>query len=171
VTPLERELIAALSQRYRTPVPADRTGLNQAYAATGRVADAEAEAERELFELNYDAPWGWMQPARHALGALLLEQGHVDEAEAVYRADLIRHPHNVGALHGLAECLARQGKTAAVADVTVQLRTAAQRADVTIDRSCYCRQAGAANDSVVHTTGSKRIRVSGPVPQRRRTLS
>ncbi|MCH7766781.1 MAG: hypothetical protein IH916_09525, partial [Acidobacteria bacterium] len=27
--------------------------------------------------LPYDEPWGWMQPARHALGALLLEQGRV----------------------------------------------------------------------------------------------
>ena len=25
-----------------------------------------------------------MQPTRHALGALLLEQGHYDEAEAIY---------------------------------------------------------------------------------------
>ena len=33
--------------------------------------------------LDYDEPWGWMQPTRHALGALLLEQGHVEEAEAV----------------------------------------------------------------------------------------
>ena len=38
--------------------------------------------------LLYDEPWAWMQPTRHALGALLLEQGHVEEAEAVYRADL-----------------------------------------------------------------------------------
>jgi tetratricopeptide (TPR) repeat protein len=26
-------------------------------------------------DLPYDEPWGWMQPTRHALGALLLEQG------------------------------------------------------------------------------------------------
>ena len=38
--------------------------------------------------LPYDEPWGWMQPPRHALGALLLEQGRVEEAEAAYRADL-----------------------------------------------------------------------------------
>lgn len=37
--------------------------------------------------LPYDEPWGWMQPTRHALGALLLERGRVEEAEAVYRAD------------------------------------------------------------------------------------
>ena len=35
--------------------------------------------------LNYDEPWGWMQPVRHALGALLLEQGHLEEAEKVLR--------------------------------------------------------------------------------------
>src|ERR1017187_9337553 len=33
-------------------------------------------------------PWAWMQPARHAYGALLLEQDRVAEAEAVYRAGL-----------------------------------------------------------------------------------
>ena len=38
--------------------------------------------------LPYDEPWGWMQPTGHALGALLLEQGHIDEAEATYREDL-----------------------------------------------------------------------------------
>ena len=54
--------------------------------------------------LLYDEPWAWMQPTRHALGALLLEQGHVEQAEAVYRADLgldstlsrpCQHPDNV----------------------------------------------------------------------------
>ena len=38
--------------------------------------------------LLYEEPWGWMQPARHALGALLLEQDRVEEALAEYRADL-----------------------------------------------------------------------------------
>jgi hypothetical protein len=33
--------------------------------------------------LPYDEPWGWMQPTRHALGALLLEQGCVEAAEAM----------------------------------------------------------------------------------------
>ena len=69
--------------------------------------------------LNYDEPWGWMQPTRHALGALLLEQGQVEEAEAVYRADLgldatlsraCQHPGNVWSLHGLHECLTRRGE-------------------------------------------------------------
>ena len=39
--------------------------------------------------LPYDEPWGIMQPCRHALGALLLEQNLVDEAIEVYLADMM----------------------------------------------------------------------------------
>jgi hypothetical protein len=39
-------------------------------------------------DLPYEEPWGWMQPVRHALGALLSEQDRTAEAEAVYREDL-----------------------------------------------------------------------------------
>ncbi|MGI3186238.1 hypothetical protein [Nioella aestuarii] len=99
--------------------------------------------------LPYDEPWGWMQPTRHALGALLLEQGHTDEAEAVYRADLgldstlsraCQHPGNVWSLHGLHECLTRRGETVEAAHIKLQLDKAAARAEVPIKASCYCRQ-------------------------------
>jgi len=90
-------------------------------------------------ELNYDEPWAWMQPARHALGALLLEQGRVAEAEEVYRNDLRRHPKNAWALHGLAESLERQGKAEDALKCQADFQTAASRADVKVDRSCFCR--------------------------------
>lgn len=99
--------------------------------------------------LPYDEPWGWMQPTRHALGALLLEQGHVEEAEAVYRADLglddtlsraCQHPGNVWSLHGLHECLTRRGETVEAAQIKLQLAKAAARAEVPIKASCYCRK-------------------------------
>ena len=89
--------------------------------------------------LNYDEPWGWMQPARHALGALLLEQGHYAESEEVYRQDLRRHPNNPWALHGLAESLKNQGKVEEGAACLAKFETAALRSDVRIDRSCFCR--------------------------------
>ncbi|TGV12679.1 hypothetical protein EN786_37465, partial [Mesorhizobium sp. M4B.F.Ca.ET.143.01.1.1] len=38
--------------------------------------------------LSYTEPWAWMHPPRHALAALLLDQGHAAEAEQVYRDDL-----------------------------------------------------------------------------------
>ncbi len=99
-------------------------------------------------EMPYDEPWGWMQPARHALGALLLEQGRVEEAETVYRADLglddtliraCRHLDNVWSLHGLYECLRRQGRAAEAELIAPRLAMAEARADVPIKASCLCR--------------------------------
>lgn len=59
-------------------------------------------------KLNFDEPWGKMQPIRHALGGLLLEQGHVEAAEGVFREDLKLHPQNPWALVGLIQCLERK---------------------------------------------------------------
>ncbi len=100
-------------------------------------------------ELRYDEPWGWMQPVRHALGALLLEQGRVDEAEVVYRADLTRHPGNGWALMGLAECLERGGRPAEAAEVRKDVQTAWARADTPTKVSCFCRR------GEVATTGDR----------------
>ena len=103
--------------------------------------------------LEYDEPWGWMQPTRHALGALLLEQGHYEEAEAVYRADLgldstlsraCQNPGNVWSLHGLHECLIKRDEKTEAAHIKLQLDKAMARAEVTIKASCYCRQKTAA---------------------------
>lgn len=52
------------------------------------------EAVRRDISLIYDEPWGWMVNARHALGALLLEQGHHSEAAQVFRDDLAMFPNN-----------------------------------------------------------------------------
>ena len=102
--------------------------------------------------LAYDEPWGWMQPARHALGALLLEQRRVEEAAAVYRADLgydatvsrsCQHPDNVWSLHGYLECLERLGRTDEAAIVRQKLDIAMARADVPIAASCFCRKSAA----------------------------
>jgi tetratricopeptide (TPR) repeat protein len=102
--------------------------------------------------LPYDEPWAWMQPARHAYGALLLEQDRVAEAEAVYRADLgldhtlaraCQHPGNVWSLHGYHECLTRLGKHEQAGIIGQQLAIAAAYADVPIRASCYCRLAPA----------------------------
>ena len=102
--------------------------------------------------LPYDEPWGWMQPARHALGALLIEQNRLDEAEAVYRSDLgldgklsraWQHIDNVWSLHGLYECLTRRGETVEAPLIKQKLDLAAARAEVPIRASCLCRQAAA----------------------------
>jgi tetratricopeptide (TPR) repeat protein len=122
----------------------------------GKFDDAFAHLRRaiELSDaLPYDEPWGWMQPPRHAYGALLLDQGHVTQAAAVYAADLgidntlsrpCQHPGNVWSLHGYHECLQRLGRTAEAALIGQQLELAKARADVPILASCACRLDAAA---------------------------
>ena len=96
------------------------------------------EAVKGEENLNYDEPPGWMQPVRHALGALLLESSRAAEAEEVYRADLARHPGNGWSLLGLRESLEAQGKNADAAEADAQLAKAWKRADVKPEASCYC---------------------------------
>ena len=89
-----------------------------------------------------------MHPPRHALAALLLDQGHAPEAEQVYRDDLglsgavqrcAQHPDNVWALHGLVECLKLRGETEELTARQARLATALAKADVPITSSCLCR--------------------------------
>lgn len=98
------------------------------------------DAVRRDEELKYDEPWGWMQPAAHALGALLLEQGRLADAEVVYRSDLARHPNNGWSLGGLAECLERTGRRDEAIATRAQAKKAWERADVDMTVSCYCRR-------------------------------
>lgn len=98
--------------------------------------------------LRYSEPWPWMHPPRHALGALLLEQGRVEEAEQVYRADLglddsvrrcLQNRENVWSLHGYHECLQRMGRDREAAALAPSLAAALARSDVEIASSCHCR--------------------------------
>ena len=148
-------------------VPITRTVFNNTcqdiLANANRMLAGELEYRKENFEsafkhlrtavnmadiLPYDEPWGWMQPPRHALGALLLEQGQVEEAEQVYKADLgldqtliraCKHPDNVWSLHGYHECLLRKGEDREATMIRPRLNIALARADVPIKASCLCR--------------------------------
>ncbi|MFG1664351.1 hypothetical protein [Streptomyces sp. Y7] len=168
----ERELFRAAVAR----VPETRMLFNNTCADILAIASAMLDGELEYRKghhdaafaalersielddnLPYDEPWGWMQPTRHAYGALLLEQGRVEEAEAVYRADLgldgtlpraLQHPGNVWSLHGLHECLTRLGRTGEAQMLSGQLRLATALADVPIEASCFCRLDTSARDMV-----------------------
>ncbi len=102
--------------------------------------------------LPYDEPWGWMTPPRHAYGALLLDQNRVEEAMAVYKADLgldetlpraLRHPKNIWALSGLKECLVKLGREEEANGLEEQVKEAGWEADVEVRASCYCRKGNA----------------------------
>ena len=88
--------------------------------------------------LAYDEPWGWMMPARHVLGALLLEQGEAVEAEAVYREDLKVYKNNLWSLLGLHQALKMQQRMQEAEHVDSLLKVASERADIKIQASCLC---------------------------------
>jgi tetratricopeptide (TPR) repeat protein len=115
------------------------------------VAFARLREAVELYDnLNYSEPWSWMMPPRHALGALLLEQGHVADAASVYRADLglddtlvrpSQHPNNIWSLLGYAECCERLEDRETLEAIRPELTKAQQVADSDIKVSCFCRTA------------------------------
>ena len=110
------------------------------------------EAVKRSDSLHYSEPWPWMHPPRHALGALLMEQGQHEEAEKIYREDLgltnsvvrcAQHPNNIWALHGLVECLTLRGdrgKKEELAKFKTLLNSAIAKADVAVTSSCCCRE-------------------------------
>lgn len=91
--------------------------------------------------LAYNEPWGQMQPVRHILGALLLEQGHIEEAEQVYRDDISLWKDNMWGLLGLKLCLEAKGDTTGELEKVTKLFTErSSRADIIPTRTCYCAQ-------------------------------
>jgi tetratricopeptide (TPR) repeat protein len=99
-----------------------------------------AEAAKLEDQLVYDEPPGWMQPVRHAWGALLMSAGQYAEAERLYREDLDRNMENGWSLLGLEQALAAQHQST---DAAATARAAAwKRADVKPTSSCYCEPGG-----------------------------
>jgi len=161
----ERE--AERFQAARERMPSSRTLLNNSCAdiltvanemMLGEISYRKGDFDKAFAHLRksvalddnlpYDEPWGWMQPTRHALGALLLEQGHVEDAAAVYRADLgldptlsraCQHPDNVWSLTGYHECLTRLGRSEEARIIKQRLDLANARSDVPVRSSCFCR--------------------------------
>jgi tetratricopeptide (TPR) repeat protein len=135
------DLLAIARKMLEGEVAYRKGHYTQAFAALRKAVELDDS-------LPYDEPWGWMQPTRHAYGALLLEQGYLEEAAAVYRADLgldgdlpraYQHPDNVWSLHGYHECLTLLSRHAEARIIGQRLELAAARADIPIQASCYCR--------------------------------
>ena len=135
------DILAVAAEMMRGEIAYRKGNFSQAFAHLRKSVELDDN-------LPYDEPWGWMQPARHALGALLLEQGHVEQAAAVYRADLgfdgtlsrpCQHPDNVWSLHGYHECLVRLGRVEEAGIIKTRLDIAMARAGVPVMASCFCR--------------------------------
>jgi len=81
--------------------------------ARGVQADAVklwTEAVSRADKLPYDEPPVFFYPVRESLGAALLMSGRAEEAERVFRDDLVKHPRNARSLFGLHESLIKQGR-------------------------------------------------------------
>ena len=107
------------------------------------------EAAKLSDELQYSEPWPWMHPPRHALGALLVEQGQVEEALQHYEDDLgisstlprcHQHRDNIWSLHGYHECLLRLHRSDEATGIKPKLEAALANADTAITSSCCCRK-------------------------------
>jgi len=109
-----------------------REGRNQAAVSALRNAAEHEDA------LRYDEPPGWIQPTRHALGAILLKTGRDAEAESVFRADLDRLPENGWSLYGLTTSLERQGKSEEAAQTRARFAAVWAHSEIDLATPCYC---------------------------------
>ena len=149
------EIAAFEREAARTPV--DWTiGFNPAHAVyplarkmmAGELAFREGDHDRAFAELRagvaiedellYDEPPSWLQPTRHALGALLMASGRYRDAEEVYEQDLAKNPRNGWALLGLEQARRRLGETEGLDELARQRARSWQRADLAPTSSCYC---------------------------------
>jgi tetratricopeptide (TPR) repeat protein len=154
--PDEAKTELSKSAKLIATVPTDATQGNNAakplydigqLKAEARVASAQGQhdeairlltqAVSEEDKLAYNEPNDMLFPTRHLLGAELLAAGKPAEAEAVYRADLQRHPNNGWSYYGLSKALAAQNKTADAAAASKQFEQAWTKADITLVATAY----------------------------------
>jgi tetratricopeptide (TPR) repeat protein len=106
--------------------------------ANGDLPGAIAAFERAVVAddaLDYDEPEPIPFPARHWLGAALLEANRAADGERVYRDDLDDHPRNGWSLLGLQQALKAQGKS--TAEIDTQFATSWERSDTWIRSSRF----------------------------------
>ena len=106
--------------------------------SAGNTAEGLAALERAVARddaLDVDEPEPLPFPARHWLGAALLDAQRPADAERVYQDDLKQHPHNGWALLGLQLAMKAQGK--ATGDVENDFRASWSRSDTWIRSSRF----------------------------------
>jgi tetratricopeptide (TPR) repeat protein len=82
--------------------------------------------------LAYDEPPDWFFPVRESLGGALLRAGKPEEAEKVFREDLIRNPRSGRSLFGLWQSLVAQKKMTDAGWAKSQYEAAWKDADTTL---------------------------------------
>ncbi|MGY8916324.1 MAG: tetratricopeptide repeat protein, partial [Flavobacteriales bacterium] len=86
-------------------------------------------------KLVYTEPAAWHIPTRQNLGAILLKNGQLEEAEKIYKEDLAILRQNGWSLIGLYHSLIGQGKIDEAKAVKEEFETAWQHSDIKITTS------------------------------------
>jgi hypothetical protein len=112
---------------------------------TGRIAEAKGDRTGAIAaftdavaaedKLGYNEPPDWLLPERERLGVALLSAGRASEAEAVFRAELAKHPQNPRALFGVWKSLQAQRRDATAAQRAFTAAWSA--ADITLGDDLY----------------------------------
>ncbi len=105
----------------------------------GEIAARRKDWDRALLHLEravryedaliYQEPSDWHAPVRQNLGAVLIEAGRPDEAEAVFWEDLKKNPENGWSLFGVVQALKAQGRNDEAAVVDARFKKAWRDAD------------------------------------------
>jgi tetratricopeptide (TPR) repeat protein len=105
----------------------------------GEIASKKKDWDRAILHLDravryedaliYQEPADWHAPVRQNLGAVLLDAGRPDEAEAVFWEDLRKNPGTGWSLFGLLQALKAQGKRDEAALIEQRLKDAWKHAD------------------------------------------
>ena len=101
--------------------------LARVFQARGDLHAARGELEAAVAiedQLAYMEPPFWYYPVRQTLGAVLLQMGHPQEAEAVFLQSLLRVPNNGWALYGLTQTYRQLGDKPAAARARERLEQA-----------------------------------------------
>ena len=123
-----RLLLGTLGGILEGEIHRDAGAIDAAIASFQRAVSLEDE-------MSYDEPERLPFPARHWLGAALLEAERYEDAERVYREDRADHPHNGWSLFGLKTALEAQGKSSP--DVDADLKSSWARSDTWLRASRY----------------------------------
>lgn len=127
------------------PTPASHVLNLASHALQGEIEEAQGNLDAAIVHynmaivlqdtLNYTEPPDWTQSMRLYLGAVLLDANRAEEAEAVYRKDLIWNQQNGWTTFGLVKALEAQGKTQEAIIVERQFQSFFRNADIEITRS------------------------------------
>ena len=108
--------------------------------AAGRGLEALVHFKRAVAKedsLRYSEPPAWYHPNRQLLGEALLDVERAEDAERVFREDLVHYPENGWSLFGLHRALVHQGKVSEALATEDRFIQAWARADVRLERASF----------------------------------